>query len=159
MEQGVFLYNIGKLFFHYFAYILDALPIFPIFLKWLDLPHNFAYIFLNFPIFLKKNNFYATTWFNFDLPSILAEFMYLIQKIFFIDTMIIFNFKKSISRISEKKILSYITPPDFVHHFTPVFSMFTEVIKVATMARNHLQGWCREDNRKPSKNYLFKWAF
>ena len=31
-------------------------------------------------------------------------------------------------------------PPDFVLHFTPVFSMFTEVIKVATMARNHLQG-------------------
>ena len=109
MEQGVFLYNIGKLFFHYFAYILDALPIFPIFQKRLDLPPNFAYIFLNFPIFFLKNNFYATTWFNFDLPSILAEFMYLIQKIFFIDTMIIFNFKKSISRISEKKILSYIT--------------------------------------------------
>ena len=75
----------------------------------INLPHNFAYIFLNFPIFFLKNNFYATTWFNFDLPSILAEFMYLIQKIFFIDTMIIFNFKKSISRISEKKILSYIT--------------------------------------------------
>ena len=57
MEQGVFLYNIGKLFIHYFAYILDALPIFPIFQKRLDLPPNFAYIFLNFPIFCKKTIF------------------------------------------------------------------------------------------------------